>query len=301
MMTNNHNTTFLLDKKVVLVKPSKPTSSEVLSPSSIDNNHFLLSFFAKPGQEEPPLVIGEALSKVLVYYYPLAGKLKRNRDGNLQINCTADGVPFLVANANCKLSSLHYLGGVDVEVAKQFVFDFPSERDLGSAQFFQALAELASGKSEPTVKPVWERERLVVTPTEEPLQFLVDNSSLAISPYMPTTDLLHECFHMGKPQFCLTMGIRKRLNPPLPVGYYGNAFVTTTVLLMGGELNEIPLSKVVKLIKESKKVASNSDYIMHSVRVSERLRQQNINFDASGYINGFSRLEATWFAGRSRL
>ncbi|GMY10479.1 spermidine coumaroyl-CoA acyltransferase-like [Fagus crenata] len=201
---------------------------------------------------------------------------------------------------------------------------------FSSAQFFQALAELASGKSEPTVKPVWERERLVVTPTEEPLQFLVDNSSLAISPYMPTTDLLHECFHVssesikrlkmslmeecgsenlnesfttvevlgayvwrsrfralklnsdGKTQFCLTMGIRKRLNPPLPVGYYGNAFVTTTVLLMGGELNEIPLSKVVKLIKESKKVASNSDYIMHSVRVSERLRQQNINFDASG-------------------
>ncbi len=69
-------------------------------------------------------MIGEALSKVLVYYYPLAGKLKRNSDGNLQINCTTDGVPFLVANANCKLSSLHYLGGVDVEVAKQFVLTF---------------------------------------------------------------------------------------------------------------------------------------------------------------------------------
>jgi hypothetical protein len=148
MMTNNHNTTFLLDKKdVVLVKPSKPTSSEILSLSSIDNYHFLellcqtvyvyrtnvdhspydnnhkdtLSF---SGQEDPALVIGEALFKVLVYYYPLAGKLKRNSDGNLQINCTADGVPFLVANANCKLSSLHYLGGVDVEVAKQFVLTF---------------------------------------------------------------------------------------------------------------------------------------------------------------------------------
>jgi hypothetical protein len=52
----------------------------------------------------------------------------------------------------------------------------------GAAQFFQALAELASGKSEPSVKPVWERERLMGSaPTEEPLQF----PSLAISPYLP--------------------------------------------------------------------------------------------------------------------
>ncbi|GMY10481.1 spermidine coumaroyl-CoA acyltransferase-like [Fagus crenata] len=239
MMTNHHNITFLLDKKdIVLVKPSKPTSSGVLSLSSIDNgpgidllchtvyvykanvdfshddNHNDASSFS--GQKDPAFVIREALSKVLVYYYPLAGKLKRNSDGNLQINCTADGVPFLVANANCKLSSLHYLDGVDVEMAKQFVFDFPSEGDsagyhalvlqvtkfscggftigmgmshsvcdgFGATQFFRALAELASGKSEPSVKPVWERERLVVTPIEEPLKFLVDKSSLATSPYI---------------------------------------------------------------------------------------------------------------------
>uniref|UniRef100_A0A2N9GK54 Uncharacterized protein n=1 Tax=Fagus sylvatica TaxID=28930 RepID=A0A2N9GK54_FAGSY len=389
MMTNHHNITFLLDKKdIVLVKPSKPTSSGVLSLSSIDNgpgidllcqtvyvykanvdfshddNHNDASSFS--GQKDPAFVIGEALSKVLVYYYPLAGKLKRNSDGNLQINCTADGVPFLVANANCKLSSLHYLDGVDVEMAKQFVFDFPSEGDsagyhalvlqvtkfscggftigmgmshsvcdgFGAAQFFRALAELASGKSEPSVKPVWERERLVVTPIEEPLKFLVDKSSLATSPYIPTTDLLHECFHVssesikrlkkslmeecgsesenfnesfttlevlgayvwrsrfralklnsdGKTMLCLTMGIRKLFNPPLPVGYYGNAFAATNVVLMGGELHELPLSKVVKLIKESKKVASNSDYILHSLRVSEGFRQLNINFEASGAL-----------------
>jgi len=134
-------------------------------------------------------VIREALSKALVYYYPLAGKLKNNSAGKLQINCTGDGVPFLVATSNCNLSSLHYLDGVDAEVTKQFVYDIPSEGDsgyhplvfqvtkfscggftigmglshsvcdgFGAAQFFRALAELACGKSEPTVKPVWERE-----------------------------------------------------------------------------------------------------------------------------------------------
>lgn len=140
---------------------------------------------------DPALVIKEALSKVLVYYYPLAGKLKRE-NGKLRITCNADGVPFLEAYTDCELSSLHYLDGIDTETAKLLAFDWPSESEcgyhplvlrvtkfscggftigmglshsvcdgFGAAQFYKAMAELASGKSEPTVKPVWERERLV--------------------------------------------------------------------------------------------------------------------------------------------
>ena len=150
------------------------------------------------------------------------------------------------------------------------------------------------------MKLVWERERLAGTPTEEPFQLHVDRTSLATSPYLPTTDLLHECFYVsgdsinrlkmslmqkcgseilnesftiealsayvwrsrfralklnsdGKILFWLIVGIRKLLNPPLPDGYYGNAFTETNVELMGGEFNEEPLSKVVKLIKDRKK------------------------------------------------
>jgi hypothetical protein len=81
----------------------------------------------------------------------------------------------------------------------------------------------------------------------------------------------------------LAVGIRNRLNsPPLPDGYYGNAFVSATVVLMGGELNEEPLSKVAKLIKESKKVASDREYIMKSLRIYEKFREHNIKIEASG-------------------
>ncbi len=377
-MENHQNTTtFLLEKKDgVLVKPSKPTSSCVLSLSSIDNNPNLEplchtvyvhrsnidSSFYNNNQADPACLIREALSKALVYYYPLAGKLKKKSNGKLQINCTADGVPFLVANANCKLSSLHYLDGVGVEVTKQFVFDFSSEGDsgyhplvmqvtkfscggftigmslshsvcdgFGAAHFFRAVAELPSGKSVPSVKPVWKRERLVGTPTEEPLQLIEKRAtSLATSPYLPNTDLLHECFYVsndsikrlkmslmqecgsetlkesfttievlgayvwrsrfrarklnpdGKIMFWLIVEIRNILNPPLPVGYYGNAFASAKVELLGGELNEVPLSKLVKLIKASKKVASNSDNIMHSLDVLETCSQLDIKFDAGG-------------------
>ena len=74
------------------------------------------------------------------------------------------------------------------------------------------------------------------------------------------------------------MGIRKLLNPPLPDGYYENAFMSQVLELMGGELNELPLSKVAKLIKESKKGASTADYIMTSLRMLERFRQLDIKF-----------------------
>ncbi|XP_050269787.1 spermidine coumaroyl-CoA acyltransferase-like [Quercus robur] len=377
-MANNHNTVFSLDRKdFVLVKPAKPTSSCVLSLSGIDNKpnlehigqtvYVYRSNVDVSNQADPARVIREALSKALVYYYPLAGKLKKNSDGKLQINCTADGVPFLVATSNCDLSSLHYLDGVDVEVTRQFVYDVPSEGDSGchplvlqvtkfscggfiigmgmshsvcdgfsAGQFLQALAELASGENEPSVKPVWERERLVVTPTEEPFQSPVDNTSIATSPYFPTTDFLHECFYVGgesikrlkmslmeecgsqnlnesfttvealasyvwrsrfralklnsdgKILFLLTVGIKKRLNPPLPDGYYGNAFTEENIVLTGGELNEAPLSKIVKLIKDTKKVASNSDYIMHSLVVLERFREVNIKFKAGGALMDFT-------------
>ena len=253
-MANNHiyHTPFLLDREnVLLVKPSKPTSLWLLSLSSIDNdphleifcqtihvyqsnvdssyydNHNCTSSF--DGQVDITYVIKETLSKALVFYYPLIGKLEKNSDGKLHINCNEDGVPFLVATANYQLSSLNYLDGVDVEVSKQLVLDLPSKGDsvyhplvlqvtkfscggctigmglshsvcdgFGAAQFFRALVELASGKSELLVKPMWERERLMATSTKEPFQLMfLDEPYLVTSPYMPTTDLLHKCFHVS--------------------------------------------------------------------------------------------------------
>ncbi|KAA8549479.1 hypothetical protein F0562_001163 [Nyssa sinensis] len=238
-MANHHITPFFLEKKdVVLIKPSKPTSPCVLSLSTIDNDHNLelitqtiyvyQASVNSTNGSDPACVIEEALSKVLVYYYPLAGKLKRNSDGKLRINSNEDGVPFLEATANCELSSLRSLDGIDVETAEQFVFDWPCDGDggyhplvlqltkfscggftigmglshsvcdgFGAALFFRAIAELASGKSEPSVKPVWERERQVVKPSQDPIQFVVVKASLAASPYLPTNELFRECFNVS--------------------------------------------------------------------------------------------------------
>ncbi|XP_020216504.1 spermidine coumaroyl-CoA acyltransferase [Cajanus cajan] len=367
----NLKTPLVLEMKdVVIVKPSKPTPSLVLSLSTIDSDpvlnilcHTIYVYQANHdspnGQLDPSHVIKEALSKALVYYYPLAGKIVTLvDDGKLGINCNADGVPFLEATANCELSSLHYLEGIDVPTAQKLVFDHNPSQDetshhplafkvtkflcggftigmglshsvcdgFGASQFFRALAELACGKSEPSVKPVWERERLMGTLLKEPLEFPIDETSRAFSPFWPTKEISHECFNLngksiqrlkmelmkesddvkesfttvealgayvwrsraralelnsdGKTLLCLTVGVRRILDPPLPEGYYGNAFVGSAVVQTMKELDERPLSEVVKLIKESKKLPSN-EYIRNSINMLETMRERNIRIEGT--------------------
>ncbi|XP_061337131.1 spermidine coumaroyl-CoA acyltransferase-like [Gastrolobium bilobum] len=349
-------------KEVVLVKPSNPTPSSVLSMSTLDNRPDLNSLCqtvhvyrsanhdTPNGQVLDPVhVIKEALSKVLLYYYPLAGRLVKHVDGKLRVNCNADGVPFLEAIANCDLTSLHYLDGTDTKITKHLVFHLSNSQEengyqypmvfqvtkflcggftigigvlhsicdgYGASQFFTALAELASGKSEPSVKPVWDRERLVGTITKQPLQSPMDEACAAVSPFLPTTVLMHECFKVdsesirrlkmsmenesfttfeslaayvwrsraralklsydGKTMLDIMVGVRPHLlDSPLPDGYYGNAIVDANVVLTVRELNERPLSEIVKLIKETKNVAFTTDYIRNTINTLETKQEDH--------------------------
>ncbi|XP_050220269.1 spermidine sinapoyl-CoA acyltransferase-like [Mercurialis annua] len=403
MATQLQNIPFLLEKKdVIIIKPAKSTPSEVLSFSAIDNDpnleilcQTIYAYKANPistngnahhhhpHHPDPASLIKTAISNALVHYYPLAGKLKRNVKGDrkLSMTCNGDGVPFLEATANCKLSSLNYLDGIDVQIAKQFVFDIASNSEcggyfplvfqvtkfscggftigmglshsvadgFGAAQIFRAICEFASGKSEPTVKPIWERERLTTSKTtkNQPSKMIpIDNPffGLAKSPYMPTNEIVHECFCIKsetirnlknnlmkecgngdskeretstfttvevlgayiwrsrvrafkfnleeKTLFSLTMGVRQLLtNPPLPSGYYGNAFVPSNVVLVGKKLNEGPLSDVVKLIKESKKKCANEEYIREHIEIMEKLVELNIKVEGG---NGATMVLTDW-------
>ncbi|KAK6927170.1 hypothetical protein RJ641_008889 [Dillenia turbinata] len=382
---------FSVEKKdIVLVRPSKPTPSDTLPLSSIDNDpnlemicqsvyvyqsnitasntdaRALTTIPVFQRLPDPVYVIKEALSKVLVYYYPLAGMLKRHSDGRLRVNCKiGDGVPFLEATANGTLSSLNYLNGIDVATAKQFVIHLPGKTGadeegyyhpllvqvtrfscggftigmglshticdgFGAAQFFLAMAELASGQSEPTVKPVWERDRLVGACPSEFVKPPAD--SLATSPYIPTTDISLECFYVssqsikrlkqnltqeetetevanpenytilevlgayvwrsrlralklnldGHTMFTLAVSMRPHINPPLPDSYYGNAFSGIHAVTLGKDLNEEPLLKAVKPIRNSKRFGLTSNAMRASLEMREWIVEQKVIVDATG-------------------
>ncbi|KAL1206577.1 Spermidine coumaroyl-CoA acyltransferase [Cardamine amara subsp. amara] len=121
---------FLLEKKPVeLVKPSKHTPCEILSLSILDNDflnevHATIYVFKanEENRNDPVSLLRKAFSDLLVYYYPLSGKLmRRENDQKLQLICRGEGVPFEVATASLDLSSLNYIENLDDQVALQLV------------------------------------------------------------------------------------------------------------------------------------------------------------------------------------
>ena len=56
----------------------------------------------KKNEEDPVKVVKEALAKVLVHFYP-AGRLRDADNGKLTVDCTAEGVLFVEADADISL------------------------------------------------------------------------------------------------------------------------------------------------------------------------------------------------------
>lgn len=104
-----------------LIKPDKLTPSEFKYLSNIDDqlglrNHIPFVHFYPPSKvmhgHDPVVMIKRALSRVLVYYYPVAGRLRNGKKGKLIVDCNGEGVIFREGNADIKLSQLVAGGGL---------------------------------------------------------------------------------------------------------------------------------------------------------------------------------------------
>ncbi|PIA60711.1 hypothetical protein AQUCO_00300314v1 [Aquilegia coerulea] len=178
----------------IIIPPSESTPSGTLDLSVIDrlprlrrNTHIVHVY--RHGHEEAAKVIREALSKALVPYYPLAGRLKESSHGELQLACTGEGVWFIEASTDFSLDSFDYFDsfpmvpyndllptpppenfGIDPLMRLQFTrlscqgfviaFTFCHNicDGLGAAQFLNAVGEFARGFKDPRIVPVWRRD-----------------------------------------------------------------------------------------------------------------------------------------------
>ncbi|KAK9160038.1 hypothetical protein Syun_006379 [Stephania yunnanensis] len=179
-----------------MVRPSKPTPTGTLNLSVIDKV-IMLQFYVtalfvfRDGNENSANIIKEALSKALVPYYPLAGRLQDTDDDDdngegLHISCTGEGVWFVEACANCSLADLNYLDEAPQGTQEKLIpYPFPAETmDLkpimliqvtsfkcggfvtagaynhctcdgtGIYQFLSAVGEFARGLERPSVEPL---------------------------------------------------------------------------------------------------------------------------------------------------
>lgn len=102
-----------------LIQPETPTPYETKYLSNIDNqaglrNHIpFVHFYRGCGRDrcDPVPIILRALSRTLLHYYPLAGRIRNTKNGKLVLECTGEGVVFREADADVTIEQLQQQSG----------------------------------------------------------------------------------------------------------------------------------------------------------------------------------------------
>ncbi|KAL3738517.1 hypothetical protein ACJRO7_019964 [Eucalyptus globulus] len=99
-----------------LIFPAGATPRELKPLSDLEGQDWfrillpLLLFYpnspSMEGREDPVRVVKGALAKALVYYYPLAGRIREGPDHKLLVDCTGEGILFVEADADVSLEEL---------------------------------------------------------------------------------------------------------------------------------------------------------------------------------------------------
>ncbi|VAH25278.1 unnamed protein product [Triticum turgidum subsp. durum] len=207
----------------VVVGPSEPgTPTAIISLSSFDKVQIpipmaLLLVFDEPIDDPLAESIKKALSRALVPYYPMAGRLVAgaDEDAYLSIACTGEGVPFVAASASCALEeamtspsflkelTVRYPGELyclsDALLLMQvtefscggFVVGVTWNHVMADgariAQFLQALGELARGMGAPSVVPV--RSGATIPPMPTPVVAALRSQMQVLTEELATLDV----------------------------------------------------------------------------------------------------------------
>ncbi|XP_021775822.1 omega-hydroxypalmitate O-feruloyl transferase-like [Chenopodium quinoa] len=88
------------------------------------------------GNADAAKIVRESLSKVLVHFYPLAGRLTMSPEGKLIVDCIGEGPLFVEAEANCSVLELVGIAGADPMVLKNLIYDVPGAKNIIETPIF---------------------------------------------------------------------------------------------------------------------------------------------------------------------
>ncbi|KAJ1701762.1 hypothetical protein LUZ63_001541 [Rhynchospora breviuscula] len=178
-----------------LVVPATVTPRESLSLSDHDllgahlHNCTIYLFKNTQGAKDffSVEVLKSALAKALVLFYPLAGRYVVGPDGRGQIDCNAEGVPFVVAQLDCRSDDIQ-LEPISTEIRELFIPQEPQSLSLlqmlqvtylkcgsvvlgtfshhilvdgkSAAHFFQTWSMIARGDLKSIVQPSFDKTPL---------------------------------------------------------------------------------------------------------------------------------------------
>ncbi|TQD98870.1 hypothetical protein C1H46_015513 [Malus baccata] len=264
-----------------LITLEKPTPRETKFLSDIDDQETLrfqipviMCYKDNPSLNEsrnPVKVIREALSKALVYYYPLAGRLREGPNRKLMVDCNGEDILFIEASADVTLEQPGDKILPPCPLLEEFLFNFPGSDGIigcllllvtcltcggfilalrlnqtmcdapGLLLFLTAVAEMARGAHAPSILLVWERE----------LRFARDP---------PRITCAHHEYEEVVRVSCFVNARGKHHNVRLPLGYYGNAFAFPAAVSKAELLCKNPRRYALELVKKAK-ATMNDEYL----------------------------------------
>lgn len=136
----------------VLVAPAEATPHEFKRLSDIDDQDGLrfhipvIQFYynnPSMGGQDPAKVIREALARALVFYYPLAGRLRESAERKLVVECTGEGVLFIEADADVRLEQFGDALQPPFPCLEELVYNVPGSDGVLNCPllFFQVMID----------------------------------------------------------------------------------------------------------------------------------------------------------------
>lgn len=100
-------------KASIMVRPAEDTPRRILWNSNVDlvvsKMHTPSVYFYRPNGSTnfyDPQILKAALARALVPFYPMAGRLRRDENDRIEIDCNGEGVLFVEAETNAVIDDL---------------------------------------------------------------------------------------------------------------------------------------------------------------------------------------------------
>ncbi|KAI3840699.1 hypothetical protein MKW92_012687 [Papaver armeniacum] len=120
--------------KPTLITPAEETPNGLYFLSNLDQIvPFTIStvYYFKSSSESLIKTIKDSFAKMMVYYYPFAGRLKISEDGKLVINCTGEGGVFVEAEVDYNMDEIGDFESTNTKtLSKQFVYDIFDDQEI---------------------------------------------------------------------------------------------------------------------------------------------------------------------------
>ncbi|XP_026428268.1 omega-hydroxypalmitate O-feruloyl transferase-like [Papaver somniferum] len=300
-------------KGETMVPPAEETPKDLHFLSNLDTRVHMIDtiyFFNETtdvGRLDAAEIIKDGLGKVLVHYYPVAGRIIKNEKGKFMVHCTGEGALFVDAEANLTLDEMGDFTKPDPATYGKLVYGHLDQRNIllnplvvaqvtkfkcgGFVLGLSMNHAMADGTSTVefmrswdivdvfNTKAIFEQEMLITKSfifhrenlEKRKKKAMEDGVLRRCSSFEVLTALMWRARTQSlrynpdqQVRLLFVVDVRSRLDPKLPKGYFGNAFLLMNCQCSVSEMLDSPLSSIIERIQRSMKMVTD-EYVKSTI------------------------------------